>query len=99
MAKDATTPAQTETETAVSYDEALSQARSKAMTRLREKYRTEHNDIIRELMAEAGHEWKPRPTKEEKAEAELRKLLAENPSLKEKVALIDELPVAHAEQV
>lgn len=63
------------------YDEALSKARSDALATLREENRERFNALITDKMKTAGFDWKPRPTKAEKAEAELRRLLAENPEL------------------
>lgn len=71
------------------YDEALSKARSNALATLRTENRDRFNQLIAAEMKANGHEWKPRPTKAEKAEEALRKLLAENPELQAKVTVVD----------
>lgn len=68
------------------YDEALSKARTGSLSELRVKYRDEFNTGITQAMEKAGFSWKPRPTKEERAEQQLEKLLAENPSLRQKLS-------------
>ena len=70
------------------YDEALSKARSKALATLRENHRDEFNALITGEMKAHGFQWKPRPTKAEKAEEALRKLLAENPELQSRVQVL-----------
>jgi uncharacterized protein YdeI (YjbR/CyaY-like superfamily) len=64
----------------------MQQARSAALSRLREENRARYNEILVEEAAKRGITWTPQPTKEEKAEAELQRLLAENPALAEKYA-------------
>ena len=76
------------------YEEALSKARSKALATLRENHRDEFNALITGEMKAHGFQWKPRPTKAEKAEEALRKLLAENPELQAKVQVVDQASVS-----
>ena len=76
------------------YEEALSKARSKALATLRENHRDEFNALITAEMKARGFQWKPRPTKAEKAEEALRKLLAENPELQAKVKVVDQASVS-----
>lgn len=66
----------------------MQQARSAALSRLREEQRERYNEILVEEAAARGITWTPQPTKEEKAEAEVRRLLAENPALAEKYAQV-----------
>lgn len=81
---DNATPAEP-TQGQASYDDALSRARSAAMSKLRESHRDEYQRTITALMKEAGHDWKPRPTALEKAQKQLEELLASHPELAVKV--------------
>lgn len=66
-------------------DKALRrEAYSKATSRLREENRDKFNALVQEEMSARGIEWKPRPTEVEKAEAQMRDLLAAHPELAEK---------------
>ena len=60
-----------------------SAARSAAASRLREAHRAEHDGYLVEEMQARGIDWKPQPTPEEKAKAEVEKIYAEYPHLKE----------------
>src|SRR5688500_1222029 len=60
---------------------AVREAYGEAQKRLREAHLDEFNTLHKEEAAKRGYDWKPRPTKAEKAEAELRRLLEENPEL------------------
>lgn len=64
---------------------AIRDSYSAASKRLREAHLKEFNDLHREEAANRGYDWSPQPTKAEKAEAELRRLLEENPELAAKV--------------
>lgn len=66
-------------------DSLLRQAYGAATARLRDAYRAEFNKLYAEEAAARNVEWKPRPTEEEKAEAQLAALLAAHPNLREKV--------------
>lgn len=61
--------------------DAITAARTKALSELRENHRDELNQRIAELVKEAGYNWKPAPTEAEKAEAKIKELLAANPGI------------------
>lgn len=75
----------TVSETPQSGEATMQQARSAAATRLREEHRDEYNRLLQEEAKKRGIEWTPRPTKEEKDREALRKLLEENPSLRDEL--------------
>lgn len=76
---------------------ARSAARSAAATRLRENHREEHDQILVEEMKERGVDWQPRPSKEQKAKAEIERLSREfNIDLAE-IASVDAGDVAYTE--
>lgn len=62
---------------------ARAAARSAAASRLREAHRSEHDEYLADEMQKRGIDWKPKPTPEEKAKADLEKIYAEYPHLKE----------------
>lgn len=62
---------------------ARSAARSAAASRLREAHRSEHDEYLADEMQYRGVDWKPKPTPEEKAKADLEKIYAEYPHLKD----------------
>lgn len=62
---------------------ARAAARSAAASRLREAHRSEHDEYLADEMQKRGIDWKPKPTPEEKAKAELEKIYSEYPHLKE----------------
>lgn len=62
---------------------ARAAARSAAASRLREAHRPEHDRYLAEEMQKRGIDWWPKPTPEEKAKADLEKIYAEYPHLKE----------------
>lgn len=64
---------------------ALRKAYGQATQDLRDKHRDEFNQQYAERAAEAGVEWNPRLSPEEKAAAEFDALLAEFPQLKERL--------------
>lgn len=61
-------------------------AYSNATSRLREKYRGEFNQFMKEETKALGIEWKPRPSAREKAAQTLDALLAEHPDLIDEIA-------------
>lgn len=61
---------------------SINKARSQAKSEVAEKYRTEVNARIAELVKADGFDWAPAPTAEEKAAAELEKIYAEFPHLR-----------------
>lgn len=67
-------------------DAKLRQAYSLASQELRQTYQKEFNALRAKHSADLGVEWTPRPSKDEKARAELDRLLAENPTLVEELA-------------
>lgn len=67
-------------------DAKLRAAYSAATKRLREENLDRFNELRAEEAKRLGVEWSPRPTAEQKAEAELEALLAAHPNLAEKVA-------------
>lgn len=56
-----------------------------ATNRLRDKYMDEFRELQAEAAKELGVDYKPRPTKEERARAQLLDLLRENPALESEV--------------
>ena len=69
----------TETKTdAVDDNAARSAARSAALSALRKAHIAEYNDLLTQEMQARGVDWKPRPTPQEKAQAKIRRLAAEN---------------------
>lgn len=62
------------------------QAVAAADKRLREAHRDEWLGFAQQEAQARGVEYKPRPTPEEKAAAELDRLLAEHPELRERLA-------------
>ena len=59
----------------------MRKAYGSAMTRLREAHRDEFNVFQAEEAKKLGIDWKPKATAEEKAAAEVDRLLAAHPSL------------------
>lgn len=57
------------------------QAYSKAQTRLRQENPDLWNKVLGEEYQKVGIDWKPKPTEEEKAQAEVERLLAAHPNL------------------
>jgi len=70
-------------------DKAIRTAYANATKRLREEQRDRFRELQIEEAQKLGVDYKPQPTKDEKAEAMLAALLAENPALKAR--LVDEL--------
>ena len=70
--------------------EVIARARAMAARDLRGKYRSEHDGLVKKHAKSMGVDWSPRPTKEERAQAELERLLAENPSLAAKYQKVAE---------
>jgi hypothetical protein len=64
---------------------ALRAAYGEATTTLREKHRTEFDALYVAAARKRGVDYKPKPTPEQKAEAELDELLTKYPHLKDKV--------------
>lgn len=62
-------------------DKALKEAYVAATKRLRDQHQDEFNGYRQLEAAERGYEWKPRSSPEEKAAAELQRLIAEFPHL------------------
>lgn len=56
-----------------------------AMNALREKHSEEFRQLQSDFATELGIDYKPRPTKEEKARTQLLELLRENPTLESEV--------------
>lgn len=67
----------------VEEQKARAAARSAAASRLREAHREEHDAYLVEEMQKRGIDWKPKPTPEEKAKADLEKIYSEYPHLKD----------------
>lgn len=63
----------------------LRQAYGQATTRLREQYRDTFDSLYSQAAEELGVTYTPRPKPEQKAEAELQRLLTEFPHLREKI--------------
>lgn len=64
---------------------ALSKASSTAFNRLKEAHLDEWNGYMAAAAHELGERWTPRLTPEQRAEQELARLLADNPSLRAKI--------------
>lgn len=67
-------------------DKRMSKAYTSAQKDLREAHQDEFNGYYQARAAEQGIDWTPRLSKEDKALAEIEKLLTDNPSLAEKLA-------------
>lgn len=65
---------------------ALRKAYGNATTRLREEHRDEFDRIYTEEARALGVDYQPKPTAEQKAEAELQVLLQQYPHLRDKIA-------------
>lgn len=65
--------------------EAITSARTDALSELREAHRDELNASIKAKVNAAGFEWEPRPTEAEKAKAKIRQLLKDNPELADEI--------------
>lgn len=72
--------------TSLTRQQALNKAYSAASARLREEHRKQFDALYVEEAAKLGVEYKPKPTEEEKAEQQLRELLAQHPNLRSKIA-------------
>lgn len=66
---------------------ALREAYTAATQRLRDGHREQFNTLYREEAEKKGVEWKPRLSESEKAESQIRELLAKHPDLVHKVAV------------
>lgn len=66
-------------------DTKIRKAYANAIKRLRDTHLEEFRALQAEEAAALGVDWTPKPTKEEKAEAQLAELLAANPTLKERL--------------
>ncbi len=67
-------------------DKRLGKAYTTATQELRKAHRDEFNDLYQKYAAEAGVEWSPRLTPEQKAEQEFDRLVTEYPHLAERFA-------------
>jgi hypothetical protein len=63
----------------------LAGARTAAIAALLEKHRSDFNELMEAEAKKRGVTWKRKPTPEEKREAALRALLAEDPGLLDRV--------------
>lgn len=61
--------------------QALNAASGAASKRLKEQYPEDWNKFMAQEATARNQTWSPKPTKEQKAEAEFHRLLAENPHL------------------
>lgn len=66
-------------------DTKIRKAYASATKRLREAHLPEFRTLQQEEAKALGVDWTPKPTKEEKAEAQLAELLAANPNLKQRI--------------
>lgn len=69
----------------ITRDEALRQSYHTATNLLREKHLKEFNALRAAEAKKLGHDWKPKPTDAERREQQLRALLEEDPSLRERI--------------
>lgn len=65
----------------------IRKAYSAATAKVRDAHRDEFNAFMVEEAKALGVDWKPKPTEEEKAKAQLDALLAEHPHLREQMGL------------
>jgi hypothetical protein len=77
----ATADGKTATTEEKSKDSLQREAYGAATKRIREDNRSTFNLYMQEEMKARGLEWAPKPTAEEKAEAQLQAILAEHPGL------------------
>lgn len=75
------------TETTEDTSTNRSKAYSAATAQLREAHRTEFDNYLVEEMGKFGLTYKPKPTEAQKAEAEIRRLLAAHPELRNLFAI------------
>lgn len=75
-----------EDESTTDRSNALRKAYGAATARLREGHREEFDRLYVEEAKKLGVDYKPKPTAEQKAEEQLRALLAEHPGLRSKIA-------------
>lgn len=70
--------------------EAIQKARTEANSAIIEKYRTERDGLIVATLDKQGHKgWKPAPTAEQKAAAQLEQLYTDFPNLRPKAPVED----------
>lgn len=67
---------------AVTRDEAIRAADARAASDLRATYRDEFNAAKKQYAAEAGFDWSPKKTQEEKDREAFEELLAKNPGFR-----------------
>lgn len=67
-------------------DKLMSRAYGQAQKDLREAHQDEFNDYYQKRCAEHGIEWSPKPSKADAALNTILELLADNPTLSEKLA-------------
>lgn len=75
--------AEKKTDEKIEEQKARAAARSAAASRLRNAHREEHDAYLVEEMRDRGIDWKPQPTPEEKAKADLEKIYSEFPHLRD----------------
>lgn len=73
-------------------ESGLRKAYSLATTRLREEFRTDFDRLYSEEAEKLGLTYTPKPTPEQKAKADLEKLLAEYPHLKDELVSSNTTP-------
>ena len=78
--------AETQTKDLTPRQVAINKARAEANAETLENHKKERDALIQAKVKEAGFEWTPQLTPAEKAEAQIRKLLAETPELAGKFA-------------
>jgi hypothetical protein len=66
--------------------EAKRQSYSTALTALKEAHPEEFNTLRAKAMKDLGFVWKPKPTAEQQAEADMEALLSKHPELLDKFA-------------
>jgi hypothetical protein len=67
-------------------DKQMSAAYTAASKTLRENHRDEFNQLYAKEAKARGYDWKPRLSEAEKAEQQMRELLAKHPELKDKIS-------------
>ena len=73
-------------------EKALGKAYSKATATLRDRHRDEFNGLYQAEAKEAGIDWSPKLTDEQKAEQELAKIIETYPHLAERLAVAEVAP-------
>lgn len=80
MTENQTAPTPSEQE---ARSEAIRKGHSHALSVLKEKHKTEYNDLVKTEVKRLGFDWSPKKTQEEKDREAFEALLAANPQFAE----------------